>query len=170
LSSTAQYENDHYLRPAAFVTCDGFASPRLKVPLDTRDPQQLLELLWALRQCVETAPAIRGSSRHSRKAELGIDQTRASRGKLLNLDEGERLPFFACLACNPAAPTVVLLVSLELQDNHRTLGNLLKKFRVVKEILIELLNQEGMPFLKLLVHGLFLLLYQFFNPALGLFE
>ena len=86
---------------------------------------------------------------------MGTDQTRASRGELLDLDEGEGLSFFVCLARNPTTPTIVFLVSLELQDTHRTLGNLLKKLRVVKEILIELLDQEGMSFLKLLVHGLF---------------
>ncbi len=85
---------------------------------------------------------------------MGTDQTRAGRCKLLDLDEGEGLPFLTRLACHSAAPAVIFLVSLELQDNHRALGNSLKELRVVEEVLIKLLDQKGVPFVKLFVHKL----------------
>jgi len=91
-------------------------------------------------------------SRHSRKTELGTDQTRASRCKFLDLDDSEGLSFLPYLACHPTAPTVILLVLLELQNNYCPLRNLLKELWVIKEILIKLLDQESMLLLKLPVH------------------
>jgi hypothetical protein len=52
------------------------------------------------------------------------------------------------------APAVVFFITLKLQDNHRPLRDTFEKFRVIKKVLIKLLDKEGMLFLESLVHGL----------------